>query len=107
MTRGVRLLQDNAPAHTSQVIVTAATECGFKILPHSPYSPDMAHSDFYLFPKLKFHLSGTQYGSNAVVIEIENDYLGDQENAFYFEGIRKLEQRWAKCIALNGDYIEK
>ena len=34
------------------------------------------------------------------------EYLGDQEKAFYFEGIRKLEQRWAKCIALKGDYIE-
>ena len=24
-----------------------------------------------------------------------------------FEGMRKLEQRWAKCIALKGDYIKK
>ena len=32
------------------------TECGFEILPHPPYSPDMAPSDFYLFPKLKSHL---------------------------------------------------
>ena len=28
----------------------------------------------------------------------------NQENAFYFEGIVKLEQRWAKCIALKGDF---
>ena len=32
LTRGVLLLQDNAPAHTSQNALTAATECGFKIL---------------------------------------------------------------------------
>ena len=32
--------------------------------------------------------------------------LGDQEKAFYFERVRKLEQRWTKCIALKGDYIE-
>ena len=24
-----------------------------------------------------------------------------------FEGMRKLEQRWAKCITLKEDYIEK
>ena len=41
LTCGVLLLQDNAPAHTSQVAMTAATECGFEILPHPPYSPDM------------------------------------------------------------------
>ena len=34
LTQGVLLLQDNAPAHTSQVAMTAATECGFEILPH-------------------------------------------------------------------------
>ena len=39
VTHTVLLLQDNAPAHTSQVVMTAATECGFEILPHPPYSP--------------------------------------------------------------------
>ena len=85
--------------------MTAATECGFKILSHPPYSPKMTRSDFYLFPKLKSHLRGTQYRSNEGVIEAINEYLGDQENAFYFGGIRKLEQLWAKCVALKGDYI--
>ena len=47
--------------------------------------------------------------SNEGVIEAVNNYLGDQEKAFYFEGIRKLEQRRAKvqCLKLKGDYIEK
>ena len=65
LTRGALLLQENAPAHTSQVAMTAATECGFQILPHPPYSPDVAPSDFYLFPKLKSY-RGTQYGGNEV-----------------------------------------
>ena len=56
LTRDVLLFQDNAPACTSQCVKTAATECGFEILPHPPYSLDMAPSDFYLFPKLKSHL---------------------------------------------------
>ena len=59
LTRCVLLLQDSAHAHTSQFAMTAATECGFEILPHPPYSPDMAPSDFYLFPILKSHLRGT------------------------------------------------
>ena len=80
---------------TSQFVMTAATECGYEILPHPPYSPDMAPSDFYLFPKLKSHLRGTQYGSNVGVMEAVFEYLGDQEKDFYFEGIRKPEQRWA------------
>ena len=108
LTRGVLLLQDIAPAHTSQVVMTAVTECGFEVLPHPPYSPDiMAPSDFYLFAKLKSNLCGTQFGSNEGVIAAVNEYLEDQEKDFYLEVISKLEQRWTKCIALKGGYIKK
>ena len=100
-------LAGQPPVRTSQVAMTAATELGFEMLPHPPYSPDMAPSEFYRVPKLKCLLRGTQYGSNEGVIEAVNEYLRDQEKAFYFEGIRKLEQRRAKYIALKGNYIEK
>ena len=103
LTRGVLLLQDNAPAHTSQVAITAATEYGFEVLPHPPYSPDMAPFDFYLFPKLKSNIRGAQFGSKEGVIAAVIEYLED----FYLEGISKLEQRWTKCTALKGDDIEK
>ena len=70
--------------------VTSCQECGFEVLFHPPYSPDMAPSDFCLFPKLKSNLHGTQFGSNEGVIEAVNKYLGDQEKDFYLEGISKL-----------------
>ena len=89
-THGVLLLQDNGSAHTSKIAITAATECGFEILTYPPYSPDMAHSDFYLFPKLNSHLCGTQHGSNEGTIEAVNEYLWDQVMAYYFVGIRAL-----------------
>ena len=107
LTRSVLLFQDNAPAHTSQVAMTAMTECGFEILPHSPYSTDIAPFDLYIFQKLKSYLRGTRNRIIECVIEAVNEYFGDQQAAFYFEGIRKLEQRWAKYIALKGDYIDQ
>ena len=55
-TRVVLLLQDNVPAHTSQVAMAAANECGLDIFPHPPYSHDLAPSGFYLSPKLNSHL---------------------------------------------------
>ena len=71
--------------------MAAATECGFKVLPHPPYYPYMPPSDFYMFPKLKSNIRGTQFGSNEGVIAAVNEYLEDQEKDFYFEGIIKLE----------------
>ena len=71
------VLAGQHPCHLSQVAMTAATECGFEILSYLPYSPNMAPSAFYLFPKMKFHLRVTQYGCNEGVIEAVNEYLGD------------------------------
>ena len=70
----------------SQVVMTGATDCKLEILSHPLYSPDMAPSDFYLFPKLKSHLRGTQYGSNEDVIEAVNVYLGTRKIPFILKG---------------------
>ena len=75
--------------------------------PHPPYSPDLASSDFYLFPNLKTNLRGRNFGSNEGVIDAVDEYLGDQEDAFYFEEISKLEQRWRNCIEAKGNYVEE
>ena len=87
LTRGILLLQHNAPAHTLQVAMAAATDCSFEVIPHPPYSPDLAPSDFCLFPKLKTNLPGRNFGSSEIVMHAVNEYLGDQNEGFYFEGI--------------------
>jgi hypothetical protein len=33
------------------------------VLPHPPYSPDLAPCDLYLFPKLKLKLKGHHFGT--------------------------------------------
>ena len=71
LRRGVLLLHDNAPAHTA-FAMSAAAECGYELLLHPPYSPDLAPSDLYLFPVLKEHLSGTHFSSdNDVIVYVE------------------------------------
>ena len=70
LTRGFLLLQDNTQAHTSQTDMAAGTKCSFEVLPHSPYSPDLTTSDFYLFPNLKTNLRGRNFESSEGVIDI-------------------------------------
>ena len=50
--RGIWLQEDNAPVHTCSTAMEAAAKCGFKLLPHPPYSPDLAPSDYWLFSNL-------------------------------------------------------
>ena len=64
LSKGVRFHQDNAPVHKSAIAMAAAHECRFELLPHPPYSPDLAPSDFHLFPKLKNALSGNHFRSD-------------------------------------------
>jgi len=53
LIRGVMFLQDNAPAHRSRETMVKIDEMGFEILEHPHYSPDLAPSDYFLFPQLK------------------------------------------------------
>jgi transposase len=43
------LQNDNATPHTSARTREAIERLGFPLLPHPPYSPDLAPSDFHLF----------------------------------------------------------
>jgi len=53
VTKGVRFLHDNAPAHRALAIQKKLAYLGFQCLDHPPYSPDLAPSDYHLFPGLK------------------------------------------------------
>jgi len=49
----------------------------YKLLEHAPYSPDLAPSDFYLFPKLKLFLAGQRFSSNQEAIAAVEGYFTD------------------------------
>lgn len=103
----VLLHHDNAPAHRSMKAMAKLNELGFELLQHPPYSPDLAPCDYFLFTNLKKWLSGMKFTTNEEV-EYETDmYFGQKDKSFYSEGIKKLENRWTKCIALKGEYVEE
>ena len=79
------LLQNNAPAHTSEVVMAFTTGCGFDVFPHPPYTPDLAPSDFYLFTKLKTYIRSRNFWSNEDVVDAVNEYLRDQDKASILE----------------------
>ncbi len=52
------LHHDNASPHTAAPTLALIGESGIDMLPHPPYSPDLAPCDFFLFPRLKAELRG-------------------------------------------------
>ena len=51
LSKGVLLQQDNTRVHTCKVAMDAVEQN--ELVPHPAYLPDLAPSDFFLFPKLE------------------------------------------------------
>ena len=58
LSRGVLLQHDNARPRTAHSIVATIQDLSFECLPHPPYSPDLAPSDFHVFGSLKEAMGG-------------------------------------------------
>ena len=99
--------QDNAPCHKSMKTMVKLNELGFELLPHPPYSPDLAPSDYFLFADLKRYLSGKKFKTNAEVEAETEAYFKAQSKQYYKTGIERLENRWEQCIAREGNYIDE
>ena len=81
-------------------------ELGFELLTHLPYSPDLAPSDFFLISDLKRMLAGKKFKSNDEVIAETEANFDQKEKSYYKSGIEKLENRYTRFIALEGNYVE-
>ena len=55
------LHHDNAPAHTVLSVIEFLATKQIIMLEHSAYSPDLARSEFFLFPKMKNILKGRHF----------------------------------------------
>ncbi|QQP51330.1 Mariner transposase [Caligus rogercresseyi] len=82
--------QDNARVHTCVVSMAKFYELRYELLPHPPYSPDLAPSDYFLFPNLKKRLAGKRFYSNNEIISQTNTYFEDLEKSYFLEGIKKI-----------------
>ena len=106
VTNVVLFLHDNAPAHRALATQKKLAYLGFQCLDHPPCSPDLAPSDYHLFPGLKKQLKGRHFSSDAEVIAAAETWLDGQPSDFCLSGLQKLEQRAKKCIELRGEYVE-
>ena len=50
--------QDNEPCHKSMKTMVKLNELKFELLPHPPYSPDLASNNYLLFAELKKNAPG-------------------------------------------------
>ena len=93
--------QGNAPVHHPILVTDFWTKMGIKAVPKPSYSPDLAPCEFSLFPKLRGCRYETIEMKDAVPKVIDTLTKDDFHGAF-----QKLLERYNKCIAAGGDYLE-
>ncbi|GFW70445.1 histone-lysine N-methyltransferase SETMAR [Trichonephila clavipes] len=104
---GILLLDDNSRPHSATAMQNHFATLSWERLHHSPCSPDLALSDFHLFPALKENLAGKGFGSNAEVKQTVKHFFRIRSPEFFQDGFLKLIKRYDKCLNLLGFYVEK
>ncbi|UYV80436.1 hypothetical protein LAZ67_19000187 [Cordylochernes scorpioides] len=76
LSRKVLPVHDNARPHATRTTQTLLKNFKWEIFTHPPYSPDLAPSDFHLFPAFKLHLGGKHFANDDEVQAEANHWLG-------------------------------
>jgi len=99
-----RLHLDNARPHNSKDSERYIDRHFFHRLPHPPYSPDLAPSDFYLFGALKTSLTKCHGESREDLFENVRRLLAeinpDEFKSVFLTWMKRLQ----KVIDTNGEY---
>ena len=78
------------------------TKMGIKTVPQPPYSPDLARSDFCLFPKLR----GCRYERIEEMKDVVTKVIDKSTKEDFDGAFENLLERYNKCTAVGRDYFE-
>ncbi|PNF21699.1 hypothetical protein B7P43_G10331 [Cryptotermes secundus] len=92
------LHHDNTPSHTSLVVQQFLAKKNIPVIAQQPYSPDLALSDFWLFPTLKIGLKGTCFPS---IEDIKSNAMAELQKipkeAFH-HSFQQWQDQWSMCV---------
>ena len=101
----VNLHYDNTSAHTSYHVLSTIHNLRYELLHHPPYSPDLAASNYYLFPFLKKYLKGRRYETRNGPGSSIHQCLDGLSKDDFTAAVQQLPERWRKCISVDGRYF--
>lgn len=103
---GLIFHHDNARPHIEKSVKNYLENSGWEVLPHPPYSPDLAPSDYHLFRSMQNALTGIRFTSVEEIKNWLDNWLASKTEKFFWDGIHKLPERWEKVILSDGQYFE-
>ena len=92
----------NARPHVAKVVKKKLDKLGWELLPHPPYSPDLALSNYHLFLSLSNNLRGRTFKEEMELKKYLQYFFDSKSPEFYAKGIYDLPRRWQEVIDSNG-----
>jgi transposase len=100
------LHHDNAPCHATLSVSEFLAKHSIPVVPHPPYSPDLAPCDFFIFPRLKSTLKGKRFQDVSEIQLNATRQLQAIPRQAYQTCVEKWKDRWIRCIQSGGSYFE-
>ncbi|KAG5318649.1 MOS1T transposase, partial [Pseudoatta argentina] len=100
------LLHDNARPHVAKPVKTYLETLKWEVLPHPPYSPDIAPSDFHLFRSMAHGLADRRFHSYEEAQKWIDSWIASKDMSFFRRGIHVLPERWEKVVSSDGQYFK-
>ena len=93
---------DNARPHVVRPVKIYLETLKWEVLPHPPYSPDIAPSDYHFFRSMAHSLSHQHFHSYEEIGKLIDSWIDSKDESFFRDGIRQLPEIWKKVMSSVG-----
>ena len=100
----VHLLHDNDRPHVAKLVKEKLETFGWNIIPHPPYSPDTAPTDFHLFRSMQNCLDGKEFENDEEVKSAIFTFFASKPQSFFQSAISALVKRWHYIVDSAGEH---
>ena len=95
---------DNARPHVERRVVESIASKGWDLLPHPPYSPTEAPTDYHVNRSLKNWQTNKIYNDLDDLIDDVKAWIASKDRLFFARGIDRLPSKWQSVIDVGGEY---
>lgn len=85
-------------------MVQSIADKGWDLLPHPPYSPTEAPTDYHVNRSLKNHQAGKFFDDFYEVVADIKEWIASKNRNFFARGIDLLPSKWEAVCDVDGEY---
>jgi hypothetical protein len=100
------LHHDNVLVHTALSVQQFSATKNMAVVPHPPYSSDLAPCDFFLFLTMKSKLKGYCFQDVTEIQQQSLTILHTIPKCQFQWCYQQWQKCWTHCINLKGEYFE-